>query len=237
MLATKKALFDSGYRNILRRIPANCVLSLPGLPEGRSQDRIPDLSGQGNNGTITGATWVREPSGLWVLSFDGDDYVDIGSGTSLETFTQKTVLIWVKFDTTRGRHIYDGGYWSSPFGDLIYSSAGADTASVYLKNTAGVTVSETNISYTPNQWMQIGYTWDGTTVTYIKNGASIGTPDAFTGTLACSAYNLLIGVQTGPTAGTYFIGQIAPLMRILRAGLSVSQIAQIFSQERHLFNI
>lgn len=48
-----------------------CVLYFPGLPGGGRI--IYDRSPYGNTGTIVGATWVRLPSGLWVLSFDGQD--------------------------------------------------------------------------------------------------------------------------------------------------------------------
>lgn len=57
--------------------PIGCGLDLPGLPGGGN--KIYDRSPYGNIGTITGATWVRTPGGLWALNFDGtDDYVDCG---------------------------------------------------------------------------------------------------------------------------------------------------------------
>ena len=45
------------------------VLYLPGYPAQGST--IQDFSGNGNNGAITGATWTRLSSGLWVLSICG----------------------------------------------------------------------------------------------------------------------------------------------------------------------
>lgn len=62
--------------------PAGSVLWLPGYPPLGSTIR--DFSGNNNHGTITGATWSRLPSGLWVLNFDGaDDIINCGSGASL----------------------------------------------------------------------------------------------------------------------------------------------------------
>uniref|UniRef100_A0A6M3KMJ4 Uncharacterized protein n=1 Tax=viral metagenome TaxID=1070528 RepID=A0A6M3KMJ4_9ZZZZ len=59
--------------------PANSVLYLTGYPPLGST--IYDRSGQDNDGTITGATWVRLPSGLYGISYDGtDDLVDCGTG-------------------------------------------------------------------------------------------------------------------------------------------------------------
>ena len=56
-----------------------------------------DHSGYRNDGTITGAIWGRTATGLWTLSFDGDDWADCGSGASLVMGTQDwAVEAWVK---------------------------------------------------------------------------------------------------------------------------------------------
>jgi len=54
-----------------------------------------DTSGHGNHGRIQGATWV--PSGdAFALRLDGvDDYVDCGSGTTLNLSQAITVEVWV----------------------------------------------------------------------------------------------------------------------------------------------
>jgi len=44
-----------------------------------SGSTLTDTSGNGNDGTINGATWYTLPSGYKVLSFDGNDYVEIGN--------------------------------------------------------------------------------------------------------------------------------------------------------------
>ncbi len=78
--------------------PANCVLHLTGYPPGGAT--ITDFSGQGNHGTITGATWVRLPSGLWVLSFDGDDYVGCGNAVNLQITNNLGIEVWFKTPAT-----------------------------------------------------------------------------------------------------------------------------------------
>ncbi len=65
---------------------ANTVLWLPGQDDNFSST-VRDRSGQGSNGTITGATWVRDSYGLWELEYDGtDDNVDL-TNNSLYNFT------------------------------------------------------------------------------------------------------------------------------------------------------
>ncbi len=57
---------------------------------------VKDSSGNRNDGTIHGATWVDGKFGK-ALSFDGvDDYVDCGNDASLNPSDEITIEIWVK---------------------------------------------------------------------------------------------------------------------------------------------
>ena len=59
-----------------------------------------DLSGNNNDGSISGATWLSNDNGIF--DFDGiNDNVRIAhnSDLSLNSTTQKTIQVWVKFDT------------------------------------------------------------------------------------------------------------------------------------------
>jgi len=57
-----------------------------------------DSSGNGNDGTITGATWTTSSAwGDYALSFDGaDDYVNVSDDNSLDLDSEFTLLAWVK---------------------------------------------------------------------------------------------------------------------------------------------
>jgi hypothetical protein len=62
---------------------------------------LKDSSGNGNDGTIYGATWVDGKSGK-ALSFDGkDDYVDCGNDASLK-LTDFSIEAWVKAEGGTG---------------------------------------------------------------------------------------------------------------------------------------
>ena len=60
-----------------------------------------DASGNGNDGTINGATWTAEgdtPSGKgYALSFDGDDYVNCGKKENLNITQELTISAWIKY--------------------------------------------------------------------------------------------------------------------------------------------
>jgi len=52
-----------------------------------------DTSGSGNHGTINGATFVQGISGQ-ALTFDGNDYVDMGTGTGVDGSGLYTATLW-----------------------------------------------------------------------------------------------------------------------------------------------
>lgn len=88
-----------------------------------------DLTGNGNNGTISGATWSSTDGGQF--DFDGsNDSISIthNSSLSLSTTAQRTIQVWVKFDAlpalnTQGQPVFGklssgfnfDGYWGGLF--------------------------------------------------------------------------------------------------------------------------
>ncbi len=63
-----------------------------------------DMSGQGHDGAIHGATWVPSPRGH-ALRFDGvDDYVDCGKAENLKIRNDLTLTAWIKADDISGRN-------------------------------------------------------------------------------------------------------------------------------------
>ena len=119
-----------------------------------------DESGNSNNATINGATWLSADGGIFDL--DGtDDTISINhvSGLSLNTSTQKTIQVWVKLDalppTTTQFPIFGklsssfgfDGYWGG-----IYSSSGqwralTNGTTFQRSVTSGATVASINTWY------------------------------------------------------------------------------------------
>lgn len=66
-----------------------------------------DRSRYCNHGTITGATWVQLPSGIWVLSLDGsDDFIDAGANTCFDTLTNGyTLMAWFKLSSLSNKSL------------------------------------------------------------------------------------------------------------------------------------
>jgi len=158
------------------------------------------------------------------LQFDGlDDYVSVANA-NLQNFTSKTVIIWIKAPVSSlgyvGGYVFNNGYWTSPYGDIIYGYPNDNKLTIYLKNTAATAVSWYKIiALNENEWTQIGYTWDGTNAWYIKNGEKLGKL-AFSGTLGCSGSNLFFGKYDA-----YFKGMMDDI-RVFNAAVPASQIKE-----------
>jgi hypothetical protein len=112
-----------------------------------------DETVNGNNATINGATWSSTDGGIF--DFDGiNDTISIphNSNLSLNTTTQRTIQVWVKFDTlpslnTEGQPVF--GKLSSNFGfDGYYGALFSNTSNTRVitngSGSARVTTSTSN---------------------------------------------------------------------------------------------
>ncbi len=202
-----------------------CVLYLPGLPgQGAT---IWDRSNQGNHGTITGATWRKLPSGLWALSFDGDDRVTIPLG-----FTGTTIsfLVWCKSvsDITTLQGIIGS---DTDLGSGIWLNAGK----YYPFHKASQAT--TGVIAVANTWHFLVATFTGLpalpTLTISSNG---GTPVSAASANTGNIGNIRLGVRNVANASPLLNGQIV-LVRAITAILSTAQTLSIFNQERHLLGV
>ena len=215
-----------------------CVLYLPGLPGGDS--KIHDRSSYGNIGTITGATWVRLPSGLWCLSFDGsDDYVNIPD-SELWHFAANdiTIELWTKRGATAsvyflmGRALGDGtDFWNVRFnGDDAVRFLGSKVGGGAAWLITSQTITDTTI------WHHIVFLRDGNTLrAYIDGSADTNTSDVTGVTFVDGTSVLAIG-RNGAWAGDKYNGRIA-LPRIHNRALSALEIQYHFNREKHLFGV
>jgi hypothetical protein len=129
-----------------------------------------DLSGNGNDGTIQGAQYIKRSQG-YCLEFNGiDDYVDCGSGPSLDLQDSVTLEAWVLPMAPPAQYPYEAGI------------AGKHTNSYILtlyKNHFYWYGRGTNI---PNNiksqvslgsWHHVVGTFDGTQLNLYLDGASV----------------------------------------------------------------
>ena len=207
-----------------------------------------DLSGNGNNGTLTNGPTYSSGS----LSFDGvNDYVDLGANAKLQSIgSDATIDCWFKstdVDSSRFGVIVgwgDGDLYFSNFGIGNWGSF-SSLESIYLgyNNAVQCYVNETSSTYHDGNWHHA-------VVTIGSNNHKIFV-DGIQKTLVFSrsdSYSVsnVFGYSVGTTinvsrrpyggGGGYFKGNI-PIVKIYNKVLTAQEIQQNFNATRSRFGI
>ncbi|MDY6966428.1 MAG: LamG domain-containing protein [Halobacteriota archaeon] len=206
-------------------------LNLPFI-EG-SGSVVHDLSGNGNDGTVTDATWTSSEHGP-CLSFNGTSaYVDCGTGSSLDITNAITMemLIYVADDINP--YLVDKGLSyrlrldAGKIRVLMY--IGGAVKSVYSPSgsIANDTLYHIVSTYDKN---------DGTNVMYLYlNGVDVSTSQSNTGggAIDTTVDSLLIGRLS---SGYYFGGTMS-MFRIYNSALSATEIKRSYMDLRRRLRI
>ena len=179
-----------------------------------------DLSGNGNNGTIIGATWTNSGKYGNALSFNGTNaLVTVNNSAALQLTSAMTLEAWV-FPTTVNSAwrdvIYKGDdnyYLMAMSSNSSHPVAGAILGGVYAEAIGPNAL-------TLNTWAHLAATYDGATVRLYVNGVQVASR-AQTGAIVTSANPLQIGGDS--IYGQYFAGRIDEA-RIYNRALSVTEI-------------
>ncbi len=198
-----------------------------------------------NNGTTASATWTRLPSGLWVLSFDGNDYVKVLDTNSLDfgTTTDFSLLCWFKVAATASRMgLFRKGSGSG--GEKWYGmSIGATTSTLI-----GAIDDGTNVGFPSgatavddNKWHLGGLTADrdGVIQLYldgVADGASLNI--SAVGNID-NARDLYLGAEEDAAGSLtyYLIGRMALKRIISGVAWTAAQVANDWNQTRSLFGV
>lgn len=224
-----KELTEWDIAQIVDGIPeTNLALFCPGL-HGRGASLL-DRSQYANHGTISGATWVRLPSGLLVLSYNGtSNYTIFVNSASLQITAAITAEAWVKQlslpDASDYEHII-GKYgnhtaWSTGMcnnaGTLVLAGA---TRTSPLGNIGTIALSL-------NTWYHTAMTNDGTTTRLYVNGV----PDT---TLAeAGVLDAVEAVFEGRcTDDERWLNGLIGLRRIYNRALTATEILRHYTREK-----
>lgn len=214
-------------------------LALMGLPGGGN--KIQDRSPGANPGTITGATWKRLPSGLWYLSFDGnDDVVTIPHHPNLQSAEAITIKLWLNPTTLSnwkgifGKTTSDD--WNNGYGAYVFNGTGC-TVRAWVNNYLSYPLT---LNIAAGQWQHVVITYNrawgavGALRGYI-NGILANAVDA-TAQIGANAAPLLWG-RTSVGSGYYFAGAIALAEVVPGSGWSALDARNSFNREKHLFGV
>ncbi|MEM5820154.1 MAG: DUF2341 domain-containing protein [Candidatus Aenigmatarchaeota archaeon] len=149
----------SNVKNVFIREIDGLVLYLP-FDEG-SGNIVYDYSGNNNNGTIYGATFVDSPFNK-ALSFDGvDDYVGIPDSPTLRLTDKIAISAWVKCINTGNFEVIITG---RTFTYFLAISQG--TIRWYLGNGTSWFLIEASVPISYDAWNHIVVDYDSSTGTY-----------------------------------------------------------------------
>jgi hypothetical protein len=185
-----------------------------------------DSSGNGLNGTVTGASYVGGVSGQ-ALSFDGDDYVMVPDSSLLEP-SEVTVEAWVKrLGSPGGAKYIVSKYLPNKYGS--YSSYGLYTGSGGIRFYIGYTSSwigspqASAAAVWDGKWHHVAGTFDGVNIKLYLDGVQV---DGATSTIQDIYYfgtgNLYIGAYTN-SSYLAFSGTIDEV-RIWSSALTADQL-------------
>src|SRR3989338_6275013 len=193
--------------------------------DGNAKDSTP----YANNGTVTGATLTTDRKGTAnkAYSFNGTtDYVDAGSGASLNITTAITLEAWVKpsafgadprdiiskhgADEAYILRYLDATHWSFQLYDSSWKSVSSDAN----------TITDT--------WVHLVGTWEsGGSMKIYVNGVKQASETAFTGPIRISAVTVAIGRMSGAGGAEYFGGLIDDV-RVYNRALSATEITALY---------
>jgi hypothetical protein len=155
---------------------------------------LSDSSGNGNNGTITGATWTTgKYSGG--LSFDGaNDYIQIPNSNSLDIIGDEITLSgWVNININGNDHDYSIICKGPTTNDERYMLGVTEQEQFNFRtntNNAYLRIAQGNVSV--DQWVHIAGVYDGNQMKGYVNGIEVASRSQ-TGNLKNDSNPLFIG--------------------------------------------
>jgi hypothetical protein len=216
-----------------------------------------DMSDYDNNGSlINGVTLSRDGSTSFL--FDGvNDYVDCGNNKNVQSLTQLTMSVWVKFsglDYVGGTGALLGfmskgnpdtsspntGFW---FAYDNRSNGSSFTYTCFGNSAGGFAGGGNNFSsksytFTNNVWYNITVTVRASSssgVLYI-NGVQQGSSVTFSNLSIPNTSNQLYVGRIDGTSGYFFNGNIAQV-RIYNTSLSAAQVLTIYTAGRSRYGL
>ncbi|MEI8198161.1 MAG: LamG-like jellyroll fold domain-containing protein, partial [Phycisphaerae bacterium] len=196
------------------------------LDEGTGTVANDTANGTANNGTITGATWAAGKIGNSLVFNGTSSYVTVTDTTSseLDMTSAMTVAVWAKGATT-----------SLAGNDAFVSKASAYTfgpsAARTIRFQAYIGGAYRSATYVIpagpdlSQWHHYAATFNGTTLQLYFDGAAVGTPTAYTGTIAVNNNALYLG----RIGSIYFNGSLDEA-RLYNAALIAADISSLYNQ-------
>jgi len=199
--------------------PAGLVASF-GFEEGTGST-VADSSGNGNNGSITGATWTTAGKYGSALSFNGtNNLVSVPDSNSLDLTTAMTLEAWVKptaLGTTWRTVLMKERSANMSYDLYANDDKGFPETAVWI---GGEKASKATAGLPLNAWTHLAATYDGANLRLYVNGTQTATI-AQTGSITTSTGALRIG---GNNVWPEWFSGVIDEVRVYNRALSATEI-------------
>jgi PKD repeat protein len=187
-----------------------------------SGTRLNDVSGRGNHGTISGATWTTSGRYGRALFFDGtNDWVTVNDSSSLDLSSGMTLEAWVyptRTPTSRTTVLLKEQ--PSNLAYALYAGSSSNRPMGYVYNSSSQGLSG-NSALPLNTWTHIATTYNGSTLRLYVNGSQVSSRSV-SGSIIRTSRSLRIG-GNAIWSNEFFRGRIDEV-RIYNRALSSSDI-------------
>jgi chitodextrinase len=231
----------SGYSPVAS---ATTLAGNPGLVAAYSFNEgtgptITDASGNGNIGTIAGATWTTAGKYGGALSFGGASYVDLGNGAAFQLTGSMTLSAWVYATGTPpddGQIIAksDSGSGLAGWQFKTTPDTGGETFGVMVSpdgNSAVQRYSKTVRAL--NTWYYVAGVYNASAKTldiYVNGALDDG---VLSGTVPGSQFNSTVNATIGRRSGGFYFQGTIDELRVYNVALTAAQIQADMSTPLH----
>jgi hypothetical protein len=175
-----------------------------------------DRSRYQNHMTITGATWKRLPSGVWVLSLDGNDYLSNATADFRSADSQGAIEVWFRVSIKTAPLTIVSSSDTADDLNFIRVFVNQTTGCLVVRATSGGTGNgiEGSTDVSDGKWHHAVFSSNSTSFTIILDGV-VETVSVTTGSNngdwfadVAGRDNLTIGVLTRTSSIQYLTGEI-----------------------------
>ena len=216
----------------------SCKLWAPGQDDAPSTT-IRDKSGNNNNGTINGATWVKWNTGTWTLDLDGNDWVNFGSGFPPGS-ADFTVLLWIRMEGAGGTAAHFFSEYDNVANNInaIYKDATDKFLFVGRDSGADVASATSITTCLQNVWYCVGGTRSVNTFSiYVYGVSEASTTNNLVGSVTSTTGVYIMGADNNQAARSAFFNGKMALALWAPSAWSSSQMAGWYQQTRVLFGV
>lgn len=202
-----------------------------------------NLAANGVNGILTNGPTFNSANGGSFLFDASNDYVALGTGTTINVFTgDLTISVWAKrpqsgpFATTIIGDWYTNSVGTTDQWQLQYgSNNGGTVTTLYVYVEPNYLFLNTSTGIAINNWVNCVVSRIGSTVTLYANGTSLGTATN-SRTWGTSAGNMNIGID-GNNSSEPYNGNIANVLLYKGKGLTSTEVLNNYNAIKSRFGL